>query len=169
MTKGLTEPHVLLAAGNLNKLIRNLAGIISDVEIEKIQSAVNNEVAALFQLGLTHYDFAISLDKVQWRQRVSRLYYAAYNVKRAVQLCDNGVYSTDSSDHQKIDQLPDSLPNAATYRVKLKNMRDDRNLADYSHLGKEADLLIKPEDMQRAVADFIADSKSYLRARSVAL
>src|SRR5689334_1793551 len=106
MTKGLTEPHVLLASSNLNKLIRNLAGIITAAELRKIQDAVDGEAAALFKLGLDHYSFASGLDKAHWRQRVSRLYYAAYNVKRSVQLSDNGTYSTESSDHQKVDQLP---------------------------------------------------------------
>lgn len=169
MTKGLTEPHVLLASSNLNKLIRNLDGILAAAELGKIQGAVNDEVVKIFKLGLDHFNFAIGLDKVHWRQRVSRFYYAAYNVKRSIQLSDNGTYSTDSSDHQRIDQLPDSLPNAATYRAKLKNMRDDRNLADYSHLGREADLLISPDDMQRVVGEFIADAKSYLGARGIAL
>lgn len=167
--KGLTEPHVLLASSNLNKLIRNLAGIIAVDELRKIQIAIDVEVVALFSLGMSHYNFALGLDKSHWRQRVSRMYYAAYNIKRSVQLNENGTYSTDSGDHQKIDQLPDSFANAATYRAKLKNMRDDRNLADYSHLGDEGDLLIKPDDMQKVVTDFMNDAKSYLIARGVIL
>lgn len=169
MAKGFTEPHVLLASSNPQKLINNLKGILTDVELQKIQNAVNTDIKGLFSLGISHHSFAQKIEKLEWRQRVSRLYYAAYNIKRAIQLSDSGVYSTDSSDHQKIDDLPNSLTNAATYKSKLKNMRDDRNLADYSHLGTESDLLIKPDDMQLLVSDFIKDSEKFLSDKGIDL
>lgn len=165
----LAEPHVLLASGNPNRLLKNLGHILSEVELDKIRRAVDHEVFGLYQLGMSHYYFASSIGKSEWRQKISRLYYAAYNVKRAIQLKDSGVYSTDSSDHQRIDELPKNLENAATYKGKLKNLRDDRNLADYSHVANEGDLLIKVADSEALVDDFITDAKKLLEDQGIVL
>jgi hypothetical protein len=169
MANGLPEPHVLLASSNPNKLIRNLSGILTSKQLEKIQKAVDENVQGLFKLGVKHYQFAISLQKSEWRQRTSRLYYAAYNIRRSVQLKHNGDYSTDSSDHKNVDSIPDALANAAAYRSKLKNMRDDRNLADYSHLATERDLLITVDEMEKTVEEFVRDAKNFLVAKGISL
>lgn len=132
--KGLKEPHVLLASGNARKLIRNLEDILSPLEIKKIEDEVDKNVVSLFLLGLSHYEFALSIGVSEWRQSISRLYYAAYNVKRSVSLKHDGSFSTDSGDHMKIDMLPDGFENLGTYKSRLKSLRDDRNLSDYSHL-----------------------------------
>lgn len=169
MHKGLSEPHVLLASSNPQKIIKNLAGILNTSELAKIQNAVDENVVGLFKLGETHLIFALKLEKHEWRQRISRLYYAAYNVKRAVQLKHNGCFSTDVTDHQKVDELPDDLPNASIYKSKLKSLRDDRNLADYSHLAKENDLLDKPDAAQAFVESFVSDAKTLLTSKGIVL
>jgi hypothetical protein len=167
--KGLVEPHILLASANPQRLIKNLSHILTPDQLQLIELEINSNVRSLFLLGEVHYEFAIKANKKDWRQIVSRLYYAAYNFKRAVSLKSDGTYSTDSTDHQKIDLLPKSLDNAEAYKLQLKNLRDDRNLADYSHLAVEEDLLGSTEDATALVTKFMNDIKVFLIARGVEL
>jgi hypothetical protein len=160
--KNLIPPHVLLI-GNPYTTISNLKDILDDEAIEKIRNAFANEVRLLFNLGLDHFVFAKSIDRKNWRHKVSRLYYAAYNVRRAVQLQDCGKYSTDVSDHKDIDNLPNSLNQRTVHGGMLKQLRDDRNLADYSHSGQEIDLFATTIDLEEKVDVFIADCKDYLK------
>ncbi len=167
MHKGLKEPHLFNAAANPVKLLRNLTGILAAEELLKIQAEIDANVVGLYRLGDSHYQFALSIRPTEWRQRISRLYYAAYNVRRAVSLCHDGTFSSDSSDHQKMDSIPDAVANAATYRIKLKNLRDDRNLGDYNHLARETDLLSTAAEYELLVANFIADTAAYLGAKGL--
>lgn len=159
--KGLKEPHFLLI-GNPYTTIRNLNGIISENEIQNIQNAILNESKLIFSLAVSHFNFAKTIQISEWRQRSSRFYYAAYNAKRSISLCSNGKFATDVSDHKDIDTLPDNLNNKATHSAILKQLRDDRNLADYSHLGEVDHLLIDTNDIEGVVNDFIVDCKKYL-------
>lgn len=165
----IKEPHLFNAASNPMKLMRNLAGILSPAEIDKIKQEVTDNVVSLFRLGEGHFTFAKSLSASQWRQRVSRFYYGAYNARRAVALKHDGSFSVESSDHKKMNSIPDSLANAGVYKIKLINLRDDRNLADYNHLAAEVDLLIPAADCEDVVADFLRDAKAYLIAEGVPL
>jgi hypothetical protein len=36
--------------------------------------------------------------------------------------------------------MPDDLPNNSTYKRRLVDIREDRNLADYDHSADESDL-----------------------------
>lgn len=119
-------------------MIKNLAGILDKPELEKIRNEINSNVIGLYRLGESHFAFAKSIKAGEWRQKISRLYYAAYNVKRAVSLKHDGSYTTDSTDHQKVDLLPETLVKHALYKVKLKNFRDDRNLADYTAISRRS-------------------------------
>lgn len=169
MHKGLREPHVLLASGNPQRLLRNLTHILTAEELQKINGAILSEGRALYALGQSHFTFAMSLPTSEWRQNISRLYYAAYNVKRALTLMSDGGFSTDSGDHQKIDMLPDSIENKEIYKARLKTLRDDRNLCDYSHLATENDLLINVADARTLVTNFMSDSKQFLLDKGVQL
>ena len=120
----------------------------------------------LFVLGEEHYRFAVQIPGKHWRQKISRFYYGAYNVRRAVRLRYDGGYSTDLSDHKKPD-LPDKFPDKNTYEVQIKTLRDDRNLADYDHTADEADLVIALSDAERLVDDFIKDARDFLAAQGV--
>lgn len=166
--KGLTEPHFLLA-GNPYTLINNLKEILNEQEISKIQNAILNESKLIFELAENHFNFASGINPTEWRQRVSRFYYAAYNSKRAVSLCANGKFATDVSDHKDINILPDNLKNKATHAAILKQLRDDRNLADYSHLGTVDHLLIDMADIEGIVGNFLQDCKTYLKDSGVTL
>jgi uncharacterized protein (UPF0332 family) len=167
--KGLNEPHVLLASSNPQMLARNLAGILSKRQISKINAAVSIEVKRLFELGEVHFEFARSTEGRHWRQKISRLYYGAYNARRALILCVKGEFSTDSKDHQAVDQLPKNFQNNATYAIKLKNLREDRNLSDYSHLANEADLILPVLEAQAVVSDFFRDVKEFLQGRGISI
>lgn len=169
MTTSLKEPHLFNAGSNPMRVIRNLSGILSEQELDKIRHEIVVNVIGLFRLGEAHFTFAQGIQSTYWRQRVSRLYYSAYNVRRAIALKHDGTFSTDSSDHKNVDVIPDSLSNAATYKARLLNLREDRNLADYNHLAVEADLLISVGDYESFAADFLRDARAYLVSRSVAL
>ncbi|MDO8312555.1 MAG: hypothetical protein Q7T25_11505, partial [Sideroxyarcus sp.] len=160
--KGLSPPHLLLASSNPLKMIQNLNHLLAQPEIGKLTAELDRNVAALFALGLAHFNFAFSLSDGDWRQKISRLYYAAYNVRRAVVLKHSGAFSTDSSDHKNVDQLPDGVPNRESHINNLRNLREDRNLADYSHLAAVSDLVIATDDAVKFAAQFIADCRLFL-------
>jgi hypothetical protein len=48
------------------------------------------------------------------------------------------------------------------HKSKFRNLRDDRNLADYSHLASETDLLISVIDAENLVTNFLTHAKKYL-------
>lgn len=169
MAVALKEPHLFNAGSNPMKVIRNLAGILSAAELDKIRQEIVANAVGLFRLGENHYTFACGLPPAHWRQRVSRFYYGAYNIRRAVALKHDGSFSTDSSDHKNVDSIPNALANASVYKSKLTNLRDDRNLADYNHLAIETDLLIPVADCEILVTEFLRDAKAYLIAEGVAL
>ena len=134
----MKSPHLLRAAPNVRKLKDNLINVVTADAISAIETEIRTNVAQLYALGLNHYYFAARQNNRSWRQKISRLYYAAYNVSRAVRLCVSGEYSIDSSDHKKIDTLPDDFPNRNRYANRLTVLRDDRNLCDYDHTAKFA-------------------------------
>jgi hypothetical protein len=169
MLKGLNTPHLLLASSNPMRMIQNLNHLLAQQELAKLLAELDRNVVDLFKLGVSHYNFAAPLPDSEWRQKISRLYYGAYNVRRAVTLKYNGLFSTDASDHQKFDQLPDALLNKQSHMANLSTLRDDRNLADYNHSAAVSDLVINPSDALAFATLFIADSKSYLAQQGVTI
>jgi hypothetical protein len=167
--KGLSPPNLLLAASNPIKMIQNLSHLLNAQEIAKLSYELDRNVTALFALGESHYQFASTLANSEWRQKISRLYYAVYNVRRAVVLKSSGGFSTDSSDHKNVDQLPDATKNKQSHIVKLKDLREDRNLADYSHLAAVSDLLISPDNALIFATDFIADCRHFLNQNGLVI
>lgn len=169
MHKGLKEPHVFNAGANPVRLIKNLAGILLEAELQKIWDEIDSNVRDLYRLGESHFVFACAIPQNEWRQRASRFYYGAYNARRAIVLKVNGSFSTDASDHKNVEDLPDELPNAATYRQKLKDLREDRNLADYSHLANLGDLLISTAECEVLVTQLMVDAKAFLVTKGIVL
>jgi hypothetical protein len=98
----MKSPHLLRAPTNVRQLQHNLVNVVDTRAIGAIETEICINVAQLYRLGRNHYSFAIRQHNRSWRQKISRLYYAAYNVSRAVRLCVNGEFSEDSSDHKKI-------------------------------------------------------------------
>jgi hypothetical protein len=165
----MKSPHLLRAGANVRKLKENLVNVVDAAAISAIETEISTNVAQLYALGRSHYYFAIRQNNRSWRQKISRLYYAAYNVSRAVRLCVNGEYSTDSNDHRRIETLPDDFPNKNKYANRLVVLRDDRNLCDYDHTAKLADLVVSVNDAAELVQQFLKDAQGYLKRRGANL
>ena len=165
----MRSPHLLIAASNPIRLRENLRGILPADSINLISDEFEKNVKSLHQLGLEHYRFAKRLSPNNWRQKVSRFYYSAYNIVRAIKLFHYGDYNTDVSDHKKITKMPDGFPNKEKYQNQLPSLRDDRNLADYDHTGSKSELLLTLSETTDLVTELIADSKSFFRAKGMAI
>jgi hypothetical protein len=163
----LRSPHLLLTANNVRRVKNNLVNVIDAAAIGAIEAEICTNCAQLYVLGRNHYLFAKRQSNRVWRQKVSRLYYGAYNVSRAVRLCAIGEYSTDTSDHKKIEAIPDDFPNKNTYANRLGVLRDDRNLCDYDHTANLNDLILVPADALQLVTDFLRDARDYLEQHGV--
>lgn len=156
----MKSPHILLASSNVVRLKVNLQHILSSSAMRAIEDEVNANVAGLFALGIEQYNFGKK--QTEWRQCISRLYYSAYSISRAIRLSVNGIYSTDSSDHKKISEFPNDFPNNARYSVEFSILREDRNLADYDHTASEMDLTISTADAKILLNGYVKDSTQYL-------
>ncbi|MGA2602104.1 MAG: hypothetical protein ABSH09_34495 [Bryobacteraceae bacterium] len=163
------SPHLLRAGTNVRRLKDNLVNVVDAEALSAIETAICANVAQLYALGRGHYNFAIRQNNRSWRQKISRLYYASYNVSRAIRLCVNGEYSTEVGDHKKIDILPDDFPNRIRYANRLGVLRDDRNMCDYDHTGRIGDLIIDVAEAVQLVEEFLNDTQNYLRGRGVNL
>jgi hypothetical protein len=163
----MKTPHLLHAGGNARKLKENLVGVVDAAAIAAIQAEIHANVSQLYALGQSHYFFAIRQNNRAWRQKISRLYYGTYNVSRAIRLCVSGEYSTESSDHKKIESLPGDFPNQNTYANRLRALREDRNLCDYDHTAKITDLVVGMYDSIELAQQFLKDAKSYLNQQGV--
>jgi hypothetical protein len=140
-----------------------LSDILDQKSLDLIQNEINKNVKELFQLGINHYNFAKTINSNDWRHKISRLYYAAYNVARSVRFRTSGIYSTDSEDHKRIGELPDDFPNQSRYKTSLDDLRDDRNLCDYDHTAKIEDTKLGIENACSLVEDFLNDAEQYFK------
>jgi hypothetical protein len=160
-------PHILKAASNLRRLEKNLACILDQSGREAIANEVSRNTNGLLRLSKEHYEFATSVSRGNWRQKVSRLYYAAYHARRAVHLFVVGDYITDSSDHKNVGGFPDDFPNRDRYKTRLADLRSDRNLADYDHEATASDLIISIEDATLLVSELISSAQQYLESQGL--
>jgi len=165
----LKEPSILLAASNCQKMIRNLEHLLDQPAVDALQQEVRRNVIQLFRLGDHQFQFATSIDNKHWRQKVSRFYYAAYNIRRAIALNASGHFAMDVKDHKRIGEFPDDFPNSNTFATGLEGLRDDRNLADYNHDATENDLLKVPGDVETLVTAFRTEAHKYLTDRGITL
>jgi hypothetical protein len=163
----MKTPHLLRASGNVRMMKENLINIISRNALSAIQSEINRNVKQLFALGMSHYNFAVRQNNRSWRQKVSRLYYASYNVSRAVRLCEDGEFSTEVADHKKVGSLPDRFPNKSSYANRLSILREDRNLCDYDHTCLIGDLVTSVPDAIVLVEEFLRDARTYIRGKGI--
>jgi hypothetical protein len=163
----MKEPHILLLNKNVAELRKQLVGILSARSVRALDAEIKVNVIQLFKLGDEHYRFASTLHNLHWRQIISRSYYAAYNISKAVRLMVNGSYSKETKDHENVGQLPDDFPNKNTYANRLRILRDDRNLCDYDHTATEGDLAFPVADYLKLVDDFIIDTRKYLKSRRI--
>jgi len=158
-----------LNAGNPNKIITAYSSVLDVANIEAIKGQSKLHTAAMYKLGVIHYRFATSLTRPHWRQKISRLYYAGYNVSKSIRYDSDGNHSTDVKDHAKVGALPDGFSNKATYENELKSLREDRNSCDYDHMIKAPDLLQSTSYYQALISRFLRDAHDHLSARGVIL
>lgn len=151
---------------NPREVKADLAPIIGKRAAEKIEADLQKQARALFRLGRNHLAFAKSVDRKNWRQIISRTYYGAYNMSRAVRLMVKGDYAEDVKDHQRFDQIPGDFPSQATYANRFDLLRADRNLADYDHQAQESDLSISPDDAIMLAEEFSKDAVNYVKGKS---
>ncbi len=161
------KPHILLAATNPLAMLENIRHVVGNDAVRQIQKEIDKNVRELFALGNEHLTFSKQIPNRSWRQKISRLYYGAFNARRAIVLHFSGDYHTDVSDHKNVGKLPDSFPNKETYSIQLRDLREDRNLADYDHSATVDDLLRPLEESERIVDQFISDARSFLENRGV--
>jgi len=157
----------LLNLGNIRKVQANLAPILDEAALEQIETEIQRNVSELMDLAMHHYRFAKGQPNPFWRQRISRLYYAAYNAARAVRLFVSGEYSTDGKDHQKFSQLPEDFPNRQRYVAELPVLREDRNTCDYDHLSSASSLTLGSKQSTELVHGFLLDVRHYLKAKGM--
>jgi len=165
----LRSPHLLFAGSNARRLKQNLVGILNAASIDAIEQEISRNAAQLYKLGKNHYLFAKRQSNRAWRQKISRLYYGAYNVSRSIRFCVNGEFSTDSTDHKKIDAIPPDFPHRNSYANRLGVLRDDRNLCDYDHTAVRRDLVLGVDDSLQLVTEFLRDARGFLIVRGVKL
>ena len=149
-------------------MLANLRHVLDATACGAIQDEIDENVKSLFELGKSHYTFAKSLSKQYWRQRISRFYDGVYNIRRAVNLHENGSFRTYIEDHKKTD-LPAGLNDHNTYTVRLRDLREDRNLSDYDHTATETDLVLSQDEAEQITTSFVQDAYSYLVGRGVSL
>ena len=169
MSNKLQEPNILLAGSNCQRLIRNVQHVLDAAAVDTLREEVRHNVKQLFELGDHHFQFALSIPDTHWRQRVSRFYYAAYNIRRAIALNHSGHFAMDVTDHKKIGELPDDFPSKNMFATELEGLRDDRNLADYNHVATDTDLLKIPADVEILVTNFRTEAFNYLTNRGITL
>jgi len=158
-----TRPNILAAASNTRQLEWNLSHILDTQGQMAIAQEIRRNVAALFALGEDHLRIAETFRlPIDWRHLVSRSYYSAHNIGRAVRFHKSGTYSTDSSDHKKAGSLPDNFPNSARYSTDLPLLHDDRNIADYDHDATPESLVTSPPDALALAKEFHQHARTYL-------
>lgn len=165
----IKKPHILLASANPVAMLENIKHIINEDAVLSIKKEIDKNVKELFMLGEEHFLFSTQIPIKFWRQKVSRLYYGIYNVRKSVMLNFQGEYHTDVSDHKNIDKIPDDFPNLNKYKNYLHVLRDDRNLADYDHSATVDDLIIPIKDSEELVKQFIFDARDFLLVRGILL
>jgi len=160
------SPH-LLNLGNPRKVKYELSSILDKSALETIENEIARNAISLFSVGLGHYRFAMKQTAPNWRQKVSRLYYSAYSVSRAVRLFTSGEYSTDVGDHQRFDKLPDDFPSKARFANQLAVLREDRNTCDYDHKCHARDLVLGTRNAALLVKDFLEKAENYLKNKGL--
>lgn len=153
---------------NPKKLIRCLENILPASELQKIDDELRRNVKQLIRLGEEHLRYSRTVSgRNSWRQRVSRAYYACYSTSKALRLAKNGMFSTDSKDHQKIGGLPDDFPEKDIWCDMLTKFRADRNIADYDHSAKERNLEYPSSQYLDEATAFLRVIKAYMKRNSL--
>lgn len=158
-----------LKAGNPRRIAILYSAVLSNDSRQRIENELNEHVLGLFELGVTHFKFAERLRSSEWRQQISRYYYACYNASKALRFFSDGNFSAEVADHKKVGELPDDFPERDRFKLNLETMRTDRNTSDYDHIAGVDDLLSTPTDIALTTRDFLNTVKDYCLARGLPL
>jgi len=158
-----------LKAGNPRKIISCYSMLLGDTFTRGVEAEIAVHTTAIFALATSHFEFAERQRSSEWRQKISRYYYACYNGSKALRFQVDGAFSADVSDHKKVGELPSDFPNRDYYKNKMESMRTDRNSCDYDHAVMVADLLDTPENIGQFTRDFLDQVKAYCNARGLSL
>ncbi len=159
------EPHILEATGNIRRVIKNIEQLIGPSATSALNSEIQNNIDQLVNLGKKFIHFAKRLPSQQWRNKVSRAYYGIYNISRAIRLEDSGAYSTDSTDHKKVGDLPKDFASKERFQNLLQMVREDRNLCDYDHTTKISNLAMHPNDTIELAEDFLREAELWIKQK----
>ncbi len=165
----LKRPEIL-ELDNHAKVSRILRLVGNQPNLGWYEDAVHEVVRKWFALGQYHLRIARALSSrpKEWRSVVSRGYYAAYNISRAVRYLTDGRVKYDASDHQVAPNLPSDFPDQATWANFLIDFRSDRNLADYEPWNDAFRKLSRRPDTSLDMAtEFLRKARSYLRKRGM--
>lgn len=167
-SRHVKTPH-LLNLGNARRVKENLSKILDKPALDAIENEIARNAAALYRLGLHHLQFARRQPGAHWRQRISRLYYGAYNISRAVRLFVTGAYASDVKDHQKFDELPDDFPSRERFANQLAVLREDRNTCDYDHASRARDLVLGTRASTLLVKEFASRARDYFKSKGLTI
>lgn len=94
----------------------------------------------------------------------SRSYYAVYNASKAVRYIVRGVVSLNADDHGKASaDLPDDLPNAASWAQQINELYQHRLRADYDNWSDtQTSFTLSPADCISVADTFLLEAKKYL-------
>lgn len=163
----MKTPHLLLVPANVYTVRDNVAHLVGAAGVAALDREIVANVVAMFRMGEEYLRFALTLPASEWRHKVSRLYYAAYALTRAVRFQLHGDWSTSPTEHQIVGKLPNGFPNEHTYTNRLPVLRKDRNLADYDHSGTPGDLVISVSDAEALVKQLVADARTFLGYKGI--
>lgn len=154
---------------NPRKIVSALTGIVDQSAIDSIELEIRRHSQMMFDLSLKHFRVAERLGTPDWRQKVSRAYYASYNCSKMLRYFVDGYHSKEVSDHKKIGDIPSDFPGRSIFFNRLQIMREDRNLCDYDHDARATDLSIGVSDSIELSRSFIRSSKQYVGGRGFLL
>lgn len=158
----MRNKSILDVTKNAREAISCISGLVSDESASQLRGEFDRHVIGLVELAREHLLVAKSLPRSRWRHKVSRGYYCSYHAKRALRLYVSGHYSTDSSDHKKVSDLPDDFPSKESRKRRLNDLRTDRNTADYDHDANEDLLIIGVAESVVFSESFLSDVLEYL-------
>ncbi len=155
------------AAANVRRLHSNLANVLAQAALDSIESEINHNIAQLFALGGHTFCSPSAMGIVTGGKESQDSITGHTTFPVQVRLCVTGEYSTDPSDHKKIDNLPDDFPNKNTYANRLAILREDRNLCalrPFSEARRFAPWSV--DDSAEIVESFLRDARKYLERPS---
>jgi len=134
--------------------------------IDALRDAATRDRLALARTMLASAERAVR-GRVDGRTATSRAYYALYHTFRAVVFYMHG--GDDHESHSKLPlELPNDLPNRATWQNAMKSARLERNKADYDPYPRvSADFLPVAKQMIHDAHDAATLAATYLSGKGL--